>query len=366
MLYRLILIKKIMRFIIFLCVFSTVGFQLHAQIPVNAKTDTNTYVITKSNGSEYIGKIISDDGREVLIITESLGKIYIPKADIKSMVKVTDFKSIVRGAFYSQGPFTTRHAFTTNALPIIKGENYALINLYGPEVHFALTNHFNFGIMSTWAASPLVFALKYTIPTKNKKINFSLGTLLGTSGYFNNFEGYGGLHFGNVTYGDRKNNITFSAGYGYISNFKGRELIKSDTYYSSTGIYDYNYSYYPATMTKGPLFSIAGILKVGAKASFIFDSMLGTFSTTSQENRYTYTTIQEATPPDYNNGSYRCDVRIEDSNTRGVIALFLMPGMRFQTKENRAFQVSLAGVAVFDHGDNQSFPIPMCTWFYKF
>ena len=45
-------------------------------------TDTNTYVIKKNNGVEYIGKILSDDGREVLILTESMGKIYIPKADI--------------------------------------------------------------------------------------------------------------------------------------------------------------------------------------------------------------------------------------------------------------------------------------------
>jgi hypothetical protein len=50
-----------------------------------------------------------------------------------------------------------------------------------------------------------------------------------------------------------------------------------------------------------------------------------------------------------------------------------MPGMRFQTKENRAFQISLAGVTVFGPalenwgGPNSiSFPLPMCSWFYKF
>lgn len=346
-----------------------VCFQVFGQVPDHSKNppeDTNTYVITKTNGTEYIGKILSDDGREVLIQTENMGKIYIPKSDIRSIVKVTDRKSIVRGEFHAEGPFTTRHAFTTNALPIKKGENYALINLYGPEVHFALTNHFNLGLMSTWAASPLVLAMKYTIPTKYEKLNFSVGTLWGTSGYFNNFEGYGGLHFTNVTFGDRKNNITFSAGYGYISNFKGKELVKPATYFSTNGNYNYIYDYYASTMTKGPLFSIAGIIKVGAKASFIFDSMLGTFNTSRRENSYVYSTIQEATPPNFNNGIYQSVVRIEIKRSTNVIALFLMPGMRFQTKENRAFQVSLAGVAVFDHGDNQSFPIPMCTWFYKF
>ncbi len=353
-----------MFFLLFMCF---CVLQINAQvINQTQQEDTNTYVITKSNGEEYIGKILSDDGREVLIQTDALGKIYIPKADIKSIVKVTDNKSIIRGAFYTEGPFTTRHAFTTNALPIKKGENYALINLYGPEVHFALTNHLNLGVMSTWAASPLVLAMKYTIPTKFEKLNFSLGTLFGTSGYFNNFDGYGGLHFANVTYGDRKNNITFSAGYGYVSNYRGKELIKPATYYSTDGNYNYLYGMYPANRIRGPLFSIAGIAKVGAKASFIFDSMLGTFTNSSRDNTFVFTTIQEATPPDYNNGLYENVVGVESNTSSNVIALFLMPGMRFQTKENRAFQVSLAGVAVFYQGYNQSFPIPMCTWFYKF
>lgn len=352
----------------FILVIFLVGFvqAMFAQVPVTVG-DTNTYLITKSNGTEYIGKILNDDGREVLIQTETLGKIYIPKADIKSIVLLSDTKSVIRGEYYGSGPFTTRHAFTTNALPIKKGENYAIINLYGPEVHFAVTNHLNIGIMSTWLASPLVFATKYTFPTRNEKLNFSVGTLFGTSGYFNNFQGYGGLHFGNITYGDRKNNITFSAGYGYASNFRGNELIKPATYYSTDGFsYSYLFNNYPANMIKGPIFSIAGMAKVGSKATFIFDSMLGNFSNSSNSNNFVYTTITEATPPDYNNGLYQQNVSVVKTKSTNVYALFIMPGMRFQTKENRAFQVSLAGVALFDNGDNYSAPIPMCSWFYKF
>lgn len=363
-----------MRIFLILMFFVLTFNQLNAQVPAETKADTNTYVITKSNGTEYIGKVLSDDGREVLIITEILGKIYIPKSDIKSIVKVTDKKAIVRGEYYQSGPFTTRHAFTTNALPISKGENYALINLYGPEVHFAVTDHFNVGIMSTWTASPLVLALKYTIPTRNEKLNFSLGTLLGTSGYWNGFKGYGGLHFANVTYGDRKNNITFSAGYGYTSSFGAKELITPGTYTSSSGSFTYSYSNYTPGISKGPIFSLAGIVKVGAKASFIFDSMFGALSRTATKNDMGATnTIIEATPPDFNNGLYQQTVGITKVSSSNLFALFIMPGMRFQTKENRAFQVSLAGVTVFGQeiqnatGQNSiSFPIPMCSWFFKF
>lgn len=364
-----------MRYILVFLFIGIFSCQLNAQVPANSSsTDTNTYVITKSNGTEYIGKVLSDDGREVLISTETLGKIYIPKSDVKSIVKVTDRSAIIRGEYYASGPFTTRHAFTTNALPIARGENYAMVNLYGPEVHFAVTDHLNVGIMSTWIASPLALALKYTFPTRNEKLNFSLGTLLGTSGYIGTFKGYGGLHFGNVTYGDRKNNITFSAGYGYSSSFGTKDLIIPGTYTSTTGSFNYSYGAYSPGITKGPILSLAGIVKVGAKVSFVFDSMFGAFGRTATKNDMGATnTIIAATPPDFNNGLYQQTVGITKVNSLKLYALFLMPGMRFQTKENRAFQISLAGVTVFGPAleslggpKSFSFPLPMCSWFYKF
>ena len=47
-------------------------------------------------------------------------------------------------------------------------------------------------------------------------------------------------------------------------------------------------------------------------------------------------------------------------------ALYLMPGMRFQKNENRAFQIAIAGVSVWDSGDNITFPLPLLSWFFKF
>ena len=305
--------------------------------------DTQLYRVVKNNNTEYVCTILSDDGREVLIHTDKLGNIYIPKSEILSIEKIQDTKSIVRGEYYEAGPFTTRYAFTTNALPMKQGANYAMVNLYGPEAHFALSNRFSIGVMSTWIASPFVVALKYSFKTKNEKVNYSLGTLLGTSSYINSFRGFGGLHFGNVTFGDAKKNLTLAAGYAYISS--GSKL---DNYTTTVG--------YKSPKTHGPIFSIAGITKVGVKASFIFDSMIGvfdynesTYNTNYINNTYTYTYAPART-----------------------VAMFLMPGMRFQRTENRAFQISLAGVSLFrikgnatDDNSGTS-PLPMCSWFYKF
>jgi hypothetical protein len=94
------------------------------------------------------------------------------------------------------------------------------------------------------------------------------------------------------------------------------------------------------------------------KASLILDGMLGFFS---QDQDYF----------DYN-GQY---VTVSGTNALKTTAFFMMPGMRFQTKENKAFQVSLAGVSFSqkrandpngNFNNSSSFPVPMCSWFWKF
>jgi hypothetical protein len=301
------------------------GTTLNAQSTPSDTLKTSVQsVITKHDGTEYIGTILSDDGRELLISTKALGKIYIPKSEVKSIVKEVDTKSIVYGEYQSAGPFTTRYAFTNNALPIKKGENYAMVHWYGPEVHFAVTDHLNVGIMSTWLASPLILALKYSFKTEETKVNYSLGTMIGTSGYLNNWEGYYGLHWASVTLGDRKNNLTCSGGYSYFQN-GGTE--------PAAGVYTISYPdrFEKVPVTHGPIISLAGICKVGAKASFIFDSMFGFLN---HEN----TDVLYENHYDNNSNTYIYNTTVTKTRKTST-ALFIMPGMRFQNSRDYAFKI---------------------------
>jgi hypothetical protein len=334
-------------------------------------------VITLTNGEVRVGKIITDDGREILLETKEIGKIYIRKENIKSIVayQPEKFKE-VGGELRSTGPFTTRYYFTTNSFPMLKGENYAVVNLYGPEVHFAVTDKLNLGVMASWIASPFIFSAKYSIPTANPKLNFGLGTLAGTSGYLNNFRGFGGLHWGMVTYGDRMTNVTFSVGYSYIKT----GILKYDNIYKP-GIYpakesEYfpgNYEFTPLEPSSeklmdpaitSPVIGIGAITKVGKNASFILDGML--FIAKQPVIR----AEQNVDPVyDINTGqpSYTSVSEVSTfTDTYNTTMAFLMPGMRFQNKPNRAFQVSLAGVIHIRDGDVNTFPIPMVNWFFKF
>ena len=356
-------------FTLALCFLGSQSVFAQAPSTTAPSTDTTKYLIVKNDGNEYVGQILSDDGREVLIETKSLGKIYIPKSDINSMRPINYTEDIAKGEVSTAGVFTTRYQFTTNCFPIKKGENYAMLNLYGPEVHFAVHKDFSVGIMSTWIGSPIALALKYTRGTANPKINVGVGTLLGTAGYVNQGKGFGGLHWGMITYGDRRNNATLSLGYGYFND--GDKSTYLQTIYQP-GSYAAVNGEYPTLpiqsiqnasgnfRAKAPIIGLAGQAKVGKKASFIYDCMfiIGKIGSSagSQDIDYQYDPtgwqLQQVVVSEWQTGL---------SNEQNL--LILMPGMRFQRTESKAFQISLAGVII---PNEISFPLPMASWFYRF
>ena len=356
------------------------------------------FLIVKNDGSEYYGYILKDDGREILLQTKSIGKIYINKSDIKEIRKVEESEQggVSKNGEYSDlresGPFTTRYYFTTNAMPLKKKENYALTHLYGPEVHFAVTDNLSLGVMATWAASPIAIAAKYsfTNPNPESDVFFAVGAIVGSGGYIWP-EAFGGLYFATVTKGDRSSNVSFSLGFAHIN--VGGDL--SDNYYYEK--YDYQshtptQEYYvpnefdwiygegntnslkkPSSNNGSVVLGISGIKSIGKKVSFIFDSMIfftkrrsvvydksvsKTFSNTDYSTPYPYT----VTTQDFTVG----EGRFFDDGYKPTI--ILMPGMRFSRKYGSAFQVVLSGV-IYERQNSRrlgGFPLPMVSWLKAF
>jgi hypothetical protein len=247
-----------------------------------------------------------------------------------------------------------------------------MLNLYGPEVHFAISDNTSLGVMSTWLGSPMALAIKRSFATDNPMLNFSAGALLGTSGYLNNFEGGGGLYFANATYGNRKHNLTVAAGYAHVSPGTVEMTL------AAPGVYVNEWSYFDAyglpqsyvenqkVVTRGPLLSIGAVTKVGPKASLVFDSMWGMFKSNRPYNEATTVTLQE---PNWNigfPGLYEHTVTLQEGDSEPVFMFFLMPGFRVERTPNKSFQFNLAGVSFSLDRERVSFPFPMCTWFYGF
>ena len=379
----------------------------------------NLVLIVKNDGGEFIGEIISDDGREILVVTKAIGKIFINKSDISSITKVDeDLKNKENKEFRASGPFTTRYYFTTNALPIKKNDNYGLIHLYGPEIHLSVGNKTSIGIMATWIASPIALVLKQQIYSNNN-FHVSIGSIIGSSGYINQGQTYGGLHWGTMTIGNRLSNVSFSAGLAHINwtsnntDFMSdaRDIgdknsystydddhpyyippivqgnssinsIKNSSFYSAfyntvnEDEYQYNSLKYYKSKQLASVIGFSGIVPFGKKASFIFDSMLfiankSKVSYTDKEIdvTYTYDTDNPATgtptPQTETQTVIYGEGSIGSETSRSTTFIF-MPAMRFNQSYTSSFQVALAGFININENGSTSAPIPMISWLTKF
>jgi len=201
--------------------------------------------ITKNDGSEFVGEILSEDAREILVELLDGRKVYIPAHEIKKIEKVEEGTLNQNGEVQESEVFATRYDFTTNALPIEKGESYYSLNLYGPEVHFGVSKNLGVGILTTWLGAPMVGSIKYT-HSIDEKLHVGVGALVGTMSWASP-DVFLGLPFGMLTFGDKLRNLNFSAGYG-IAGYEGE-------------------------FSNIPLASIAGMTKVNKSITFVFDSI---------------------------------------------------------------------------------------------
>ena len=224
--------------------------------------NTITHKIIKQNGVAFIGKIISQDAREVLLDTEEIGLVYIPKHEIREIINLNEGEK-----YHGGGLFSTRYFLTTNGFPVKKGENYIQWNLFGPDFQFGVADNFGLGIMTSWVGLPIIGTAKYSRQLSDN-ISGGIGFLGGTGSWA--FPKYGLLlPFGFVTLGNRVNNINFTAGYGalfiedsepYIIN---QETEWSTNYYERRDV---------SRSESRLLLSIACMFKINSKFSFVFDS----------------------------------------------------------------------------------------------
>ena len=140
---------------------------------------SKVYIVEMNDGSVIIGTIVQMDSKEVLIISKEKGEVSLPKYQVKSIQILTEDDLNAEGEYVPNEVFATRYFITTNGLPVEKGENYVLWNIYGPEVHFGVSKNFGAGIMSSWVGMPFIGTAKYSIEL-GKKAHIGIGMLAGT------------------------------------------------------------------------------------------------------------------------------------------------------------------------------------------
>ena len=301
--------------------------------------------IIKQNGAAFTGTIISQDAREILVQTEDVGLVYIPKHEVDEIILVEDKAQEVTG-----GLFSTRYFLTTNGFNIKKGENYVQWNLFGPDFQFGVRDNFTMGIMTSWVGMPIIFTTKYSFELY-EKLFAGVGFLGGTGSWA--FPKYGlVLPYAFLTVGDRVNNINFSGGYGGVfSETKTTYTIKNvPTDYSSN-----SYERIEGVEYQGrPLFSVAGMFRINDKFSFVFDSFFMTAGKDRQEQQIDENWNQES-------GKVTYSIVYRTIETQPLVVL--SPGLRFQANERSSFQFGFTGIHT--DGEFVPVPIPMVQWFRR-
>ncbi|MFT5821689.1 MAG: hypothetical protein ACI8ZM_002943 [Crocinitomix sp.] len=233
-----------------------------------AQSDSTRYKVTKNDGTQYVGVLIKNDAKEVILITESLGEVAIPKHTIKSIEKVDPSEIQQDGAIWSRNLLASRYSITTNGFPVRKHEGYLKVMPLGLDFQFALTDNWSLGGMASWYGVPLILTTKYSheiSPTLNVSGGLLYGNLLYASNIFGNggsFTTGGGIAFGNLTFGTEERNFNISTGYGFVHNSSNQndpitgELIGSNIESNGAG-----------------MFSVAGMARVSEQATLVFDSM---------------------------------------------------------------------------------------------
>ncbi len=336
--------KEFLRFFFLMVFIFSTGLEVQAQVAAETGEPPKTYVVVKNDGTRFYGFILSQDSREVLIETRELGQVYIPLHEVREIRQVANRELDEKGFYVPGEVFSTRYFITANALPVQRGENYILWNLYGPDFQFGVTDNLGLGLMTSWVGYPIVGTAKYSIPI-GKGWNGGLGMLLGTGSWaIPDF--ILALPFGAITYGDRTKNFTLTAGYGGI--WYNTEIL---TFHNGNHYYNYT----EERIGEGNfLLSVAGMIKVSRTLSLVFDSFImprgGTYETTHYMSHYNWET-----------GTYHQTVETI-TNRRYSIAVFI-PGLRFQTRPEAAFQIGFAGILA--EGQTIPAPIPMLQWFRR-
>jgi hypothetical protein len=186
----------------------------NAQSETNQKKDT-LYMITTNDGGEFVGKIISDDGRELVIIDKAKGKVIIPKYAVKSMEIVTQ-KNVIGNNIVHANPHPSRYLFSPSAIALKKGEGYMnwfYFLLF--QMQYGITENFSAGITTSWFLAPTMLNLKYTVPVSD---NFCLAVGGQVGKLYITDENLVSVGFASGTYGTNESNISLNVGYGSYHN----------------------------------------------------------------------------------------------------------------------------------------------------
>ncbi|MEX1001582.1 MAG: hypothetical protein WDZ35_05655 [Crocinitomicaceae bacterium] len=274
-----------------LIVFLLQGASIYAQSDTTTSLINKEVRLIKHDGTEYVGTLLSDDGREVLINSKSVGKIYIPKHELKVIRSletesetekstekdeqkeedIPDTSSVnveQPKVFKYDNYISTKYIQTDNALPLRKGESFIKFSPFTYEGQLRLTDNWSAGVMGSYIGAPIIVKTKYSFPFSEKaclSLDAAYGTFAFATWTTNGIRDGAGLLTSTFTAGDRLKNFSIKVGYGFAHN-----LIIDQWGWNNPGVDSEIISSHMEYIQFG-MAAVGGMVKLNEKNTFVFD-----------------------------------------------------------------------------------------------
>lgn len=241
------------KFLGILLLAAMIGLNSYAQDSTTVKKEK--VVVIKNDGAKYIGYILSDDAREILIETDEVGKLYIPKHFIKS-IKPYDLneeieeQAVQRDTVYVvnvpvespsdsnsdltplsedeedsllfQNFLSTKYIQSDNAFPLRRGESYIKFMPVGVEGWLPLTKNWSLAGWTSYLGFPMGIKTKYSFKLSEAaylSADLTLGTMAFGSLADFSIRDRGLAVSSTLSFGDRRKNFSVKLGYAYMHEY---------------------------------------------------------------------------------------------------------------------------------------------------
>ncbi len=312
--------------LLFMIVFSVV-LLAQEEKEMGDQTKPIFYLIVTQNNS-YVGTILEENPREILIATVNNQEIYIPQYEIKKIRPVKKEDYTVDGRYIGEDMFSSRYFLTSNAFPLRPADSHVRWNLWGPEFDFGLKNDLSMGVSTSWLGIPIIVNAKKSWQVGNRSY-MGVGALAGY-GSWAAPSSFGVAPTAQFSFGDRTRNFSIGAGYAFLK-----------------GEGDYRDS--------RPIVTSGGMAKISDKLSLLIELVYVAPGKTEY-----YTTYR--TESVYNETTMQWEVittKNEVEDRRSGVGL-VVPAIRWHQGEGKAFQFGFAGG--WESGSSGYFAIPMIQW----
>lgn len=174
--------------------------------------------IETTDNNVFIGTVVSQTPAAIILRTDILGEIAIPRTTIRKM-GIVQPEQLVDGQYWEDNPSAGFYFFSQSALGLRSNEaSYQNTWLIVNQVTMGFSDHFSvgLGVIPLFAVFPVWIAPNIHFPLRENLVQLGVNGLFGYVPIVGEDEGSGfGMSYAQVTYGSRDRHISFGLGGAY-------------------------------------------------------------------------------------------------------------------------------------------------------